>query len=68
MKELEQTIKYKKCNIEKFIDYTIRFPKLTVRKIIGVILDRAEISETLTRPLYETIKNSSLTSAEYEFS
>jgi predicted transcriptional regulator of viral defense system len=63
--KIEQAIKCKKCDIEKFIDYSVRFPKLTVRKIIGVILDRAEISETLTNPLYNTIKDSSLTSAEY---
>ncbi|MDR1942394.1 MAG: hypothetical protein LBQ47_08720 [Endomicrobium sp.] len=65
IKTVEEIIKEKKCDIQKFIDYAVKYPRPTIRKIIGVILDKAGISETLTNPLYETIKDTSLTSAKW---
>lgn len=64
--KIEEVIKKKECDIDKFISYALHFPRVTVRKCIGVILDKAGISEKLTNPLYETIKNTSLTSANYK--
>jgi predicted transcriptional regulator of viral defense system len=64
--QLQKEIIEKRADLEKFIDYAIRFPKLTVRKLIGVVLDKAEISEALTQPLYDSIKNSSITSVRWD--
>jgi len=65
MKIFEETVKEKKCDIQKLIGYAIIYPRPTIRKIIGVILDNAFIDEKLTAPLHETIKNTSLTSAQW---
>jgi predicted transcriptional regulator of viral defense system len=65
MEKLEEIIKNKNLDIKKFIDYAVRFPQIKVRKIIGIVLDRAEIQETLIQPLYDSIKSSSLISLNW---
>ena len=66
MKIVEENIKEQKCDVQKFIDYAIKYQRLSIRKIIGVALDNALIDDKLTKPLYETIKNTSLTSAKWD--
>ncbi|MCL2145522.1 MAG: hypothetical protein FWH43_08550 [Endomicrobia bacterium] len=53
----------KQCDIKKFIKYAILFPKLKTRKITGVILDYSGVSDRLSKPLYESVKNTALISA-----
>jgi len=55
-------LKKRQCDVRKFIDYALRFPKIKVRKIAGVLLDEAEISERQTKLLCESVKNTSLIS------
>ncbi|MDR3048347.1 MAG: hypothetical protein LBV16_00655 [Elusimicrobiota bacterium] len=66
MEKLQEIIVENKVDIEKFINYAIKFPKPAVRKIIGVVLDKANISEALTTTLFDTIKSSSITSADWQ--
>jgi predicted transcriptional regulator of viral defense system len=60
MKIFENIVREKDCDIQKLIEYAVIYPRLTIRKIIGVILDNVFKAEKLTEPLYETIKYSSL--------
>jgi predicted transcriptional regulator of viral defense system len=57
-----EILKNKECDIEKFINYSIRFPKIKVRKFIGLFLEEARISENMTKSLYESVKNTALIS------
>jgi predicted transcriptional regulator of viral defense system len=59
-KRVVEKIKNNKCDINKLIEYAIRFPKIVTRKKMGVIFDIAGIDEKLTEPLHETIKNTAL--------
>jgi predicted transcriptional regulator of viral defense system len=65
MEIIQNTIKKGQCDLEKFIQYAIKYPRQTVRKIIGVVLEKSKVPDNLTEPLYKTIENSSLTSANY---
>jgi predicted transcriptional regulator of viral defense system len=55
-------LKNKECDIEKFINYTVRFPKIKVRKYAGLFLDEAQISKDKTATLYQSIKGTALIS------
>ncbi|MDR2616711.1 MAG: hypothetical protein LBC22_02730 [Endomicrobium sp.] len=60
--KIREILLNKQCNVKNFIDYAVAFPKIRTRKIIGVILDYAGISIKLSKPLYDSIKSSSLIS------
>lgn len=51
------------CDVDKFIEYAIRFPKIKVRKKAGYVLDKSGIDENKTKPLLDSIKGSSLVAA-----
>ncbi|HAZ10302.1 MAG TPA: hypothetical protein DCY56_04265 [Candidatus Omnitrophica bacterium] len=55
-------VKEKKCDIKKLIEYTIRFPKIKTRKRIGLILEKAGVSDSILKPLEKSVKNTSLIS------
>ena len=59
---LERFIKEGKCDIEKLIKFALRFPVVKTRKLIGMSLEKAGLSETLLKPLEKSVKNSSLIS------
>jgi predicted transcriptional regulator of viral defense system len=59
---LERFVKEGKCDIEKLIKYTLRFPVVKTRKLIGMSLEKAGVSETLIKPLEKSVKNTSLIS------
>lgn len=52
----------KNCDIRKFVDYGVLFPKLRTRKFIGLILDYAGISDKLSKSLHSSIKGTSIIS------
>jgi predicted transcriptional regulator of viral defense system len=52
----------KQCDIKKFIDYAIRFPKAKTRKLAGLILDYSGIAERLLKPLCDSVKDTALIS------
>ncbi|MDR3049461.1 MAG: hypothetical protein LBV16_06480 [Elusimicrobiota bacterium] len=61
-KKLSAIIKENKCDVNKFIDYAVRYPTIKTRKLVGIILDEADISEKLSNPLLNSIQNSALIS------
>lgn len=57
-----EIVKKKKCDIEKLIEYAVKFPNVTVRKRVGVLLEKIGISEALLKPLAKSIENTALSS------
>lgn len=57
-----QIIKEEKCDIKKLVEYAARFPNITTRKRIGVILESLGIAETTLRPLAKSIKRTAISS------
>ncbi len=55
-------IKSKKCDVKKLVEYAARFPNVTVRKRVGVLLENARISEALLKPLARSVENTALSS------
>jgi predicted transcriptional regulator of viral defense system len=61
MKIIEETIK-KNCDLDKFIKYTSLFPNITVRKRIGVLLERLKISDEKLKDLIKSVQKTALSS------
>ena len=61
-KIFSEIVKRKKCDAKKLVEYAARFPNVTVRKRVGVLLENAGIAETLLKPLVRSVKNTSLSS------
>lgn len=59
---VKKIIKRNECDLDKLIAYTIKYPRKTIRKCMGVILDELEISNEATQQMYSTIVNTSITS------
>lgn len=60
----KEFINSKKCNVRKLVEYAVRFPNITVRKSIGLILDDVEVSEKVSRPLMKSIENTAISSLD----
>jgi predicted transcriptional regulator of viral defense system len=60
--KIVEIIKSASCDIKKFINYSVRFPKIKVRKYAGMFLDEAGITAELTDSLYSSVNNSALIS------
>jgi len=50
------------CDVKKIIDYASRFPNVTLRKRIGVLLEGLAVRESLLRPLAKTVSGSVMSS------
>lgn len=61
-KIFSQTVKDKKCDIKKLVAYAVRFPIVTVRKRIGVLLENAGIAGALLKPLAKSVENTAISS------
>jgi predicted transcriptional regulator of viral defense system len=59
---LERIVKEEKCDIKKLIGYSRRFPVIKTRKRIGLVLEKAGVSETLLAPLAKSVRKTSLIS------
>jgi len=57
---LKNQVKDRKININKIINYVLRFPNLSTRKRIGFTLEQAGTSNRRLEPLRKSIKNTSL--------
>ncbi|MDR0823424.1 MAG: hypothetical protein LBN20_06575 [Endomicrobium sp.] len=57
-----EIIKNDECDIKKFIGYAEKFPKIKVRKFIGVILEKAGIADEMTKDLCDSVKDSAVIS------
>ncbi len=59
---LEKIVEQKNCDINMLIEYSARFPNVTVRKRIGVVLGNLGISKSVLRPLIKSIEDTSISS------
>lgn len=57
-------VKNKRCDIKKLIAYAARFPNITTRKRIGLILEKAEVSDALLKPLMKSIEKTAVSSLD----
>ena len=57
-----EIVENKKCDIKKLIKYAARFPNITTRKRIGLILDKSGIADTTLRPLIKSVEKTSVSS------
>ncbi len=59
---LERIVKEGKCDIGKLIKFAKMFPAVKTRKLIGMTLEKAGVSETLLKSIEKSVKNTSLIS------
>jgi len=59
---LKKIIEQKNCNMNKLIEFAVRFPNVTVRKRIGVVLENLGISKAALRPLSKSVENTAISS------
>jgi len=57
-----EIVKNKKCDIKKLIEYAARFPNITTRKRIGLILDELGIANSILRPLIKSVEKTAVSS------
>jgi len=58
----KKIIDEKQCNIKKVISYACKFPNVTLRKRVGIILEGLGIDDSLLCPLAKTIKKTAISS------
>lgn len=59
---LREIVKNNKCDTEKLIRYAARFPNITTRKRIGVILGSLGISDSNLKPLTKSVAKTAISS------
>jgi predicted transcriptional regulator of viral defense system len=52
----------KKCDTQKLVEYALRFPNITIRKRVGVLLEKTGIPEVLLKSLAKSVENTALSS------
>ena len=57
-----RTVKDKKCDIKKLVAHAARFPNVTTRKRIGVLLETLGISDLILKPLIKSVEKTSISS------
>lgn len=58
----KEIVKNKQCDIKKLIEYAARFPNITTRKHIGLILEKLGITDDLLKPLIKSMDNTAISS------
>lgn len=62
VKIFTEIIKNEQCDIKKIIEYAARFPNITIRKRIGLILERMKVAEIILKPLIKSVKKTAVSS------
>ena len=57
-------VKNKRCDIKKLIGYAARFPNITTRKRIGLVLESAGVSDALLKPLMKSVGKTAVSSLD----
>ncbi len=57
-----EIVKNNKCDIKQLVEYAVRFPNVTTRKCIGVILECLGISDNNLKPLEKSVKKTAVSS------
>lgn len=58
----KQIVREKKCDSKKLVEYAARFPNITTRKRIGVILDGLGIAGSILKPLVKSVEKTTISS------
>ncbi|MBU4478939.1 MAG: hypothetical protein KKH34_07650 [Candidatus Omnitrophica bacterium] len=58
----KQIVEEKKCDIKKLVEYATRFPNITTRKRIGLILDELGTVDTTLSLLIKSVKKTAVSS------
>jgi len=58
----QSMVKKGDCDLKKVIDYACKFPNVTLRKRVGVLLEGSAVRESLLRPLAKTVGGSAISS------
>lgn len=59
-----EIIKNKQCDIKKLIEYAARFPNITTRKRIGLILQGLAASDIILKPLMKSVEKTAVSSLD----
>lgn len=59
-----QIVKSKKCDIKKLVEYAARFPNITTRKRIGLILEGLGVSDSTLKPLIKSVGKTAVSSLD----
>lgn len=57
-------VKNKQCDIKKFVEYAARFPNVTTRKRIGLILTEIGTSDVILKPLMKSVEKTAVSSLD----
>ncbi len=57
-----EIVKNKQCDIKKLIEYAARFPNITIRKRIGLIIEKLGISDDMLKTLINSVYKTSVSS------
>jgi len=57
-----QIVKGRKCDIKKLIEYGARFPNITTRKRIGLILESLKVADSTLKPLMKSVEKTAVSS------
>lgn len=57
---LRQSVIEKKCDIKKLVEYAARFPIIKTRKRIGLVLEESNVTDTLLKPLTDSVKKTAV--------
>jgi len=58
----KQFVEEKKCDVKKLVEYAARFPNITTRKCIGLILDDLGIANTTLSTLIKSVEKTAVSS------
>jgi len=56
MNILIANVKAGKCDVKKLIEYTVKFPIIKTRKLIGLALEKSGVNEKMLTPLEKSVK------------
>ena len=59
---LESQIKKERCDVKKFIRFAAKFPSITIRKRIGVMLEKKGYTDELLTPLIKSVEDTAISS------
>ncbi len=52
----------RECDLNKLVEFSARFPNITVRKRIGVLLDECGMDDKILKPLIKSVEKTSISS------
>jgi predicted transcriptional regulator of viral defense system len=59
-----EIVENKKCDITKLTEYAALFPNITIRKRIGLLLEKIGISDDILKPLIKSVEKTSISSLD----